>query len=234
MSRRTLLFAVLAGLAALVCVRLGFWQLSRLRQRRAHNALVEARLSASAEPLRAVPADTAKARFRRVRVAGRLDYPREIVLTGRSRRGSPGVNILTPVHLAGTDTLVLVNRGWVYSPDAAEIDHTRWREGDSLDADGWVEIPSREPGAAVLRSRARAYRWLDRSAVEGALGAPIAPFYVVLDSAPADTGRDHPVRLQPPALDEGPHRSYAIQWFFFALMSVVGAATFVRSQRRRA
>jgi surfeit locus 1 family protein len=30
------------------------------------------------------------------------------------------------------------------------------------------------------------------------------------------------VRLPPPALDEGPHLSYAIQWFSFAAIALIG------------
>jgi cytochrome oxidase assembly protein ShyY1 len=37
----------------------------------------------------------------------------------------------------------------------------------------------------------------------------------------------------PPALDEGPHESYAVQWFSFAAVALVGAGAFVRSERRR-
>jgi cytochrome oxidase assembly protein ShyY1 len=35
-----------------------------------------------------------------------------------------------------------------------------------------------------------------------------------------------------PALDEGPHRSYALQWFSFAVIALVGAALMVARERR--
>src|SRR5256885_643269 len=117
MSRRTQLFLVLAFAAAALCVRLGVWQLSRLRQRRAWNAVIAARLAAPPVTPTALPADSGAAHYRTVHVAGRPDYAREVVLTNRSRQGSPGVEVLTPVRVAGSDTLLLVDRGWVYSPD---------------------------------------------------------------------------------------------------------------------
>ena len=49
-------------------------------------------------------------------------------MTGRTRSGSPGVHILTPLRIPESDTALLVNRGWVYSPDARTVDLTRWRE----------------------------------------------------------------------------------------------------------
>jgi cytochrome oxidase assembly protein ShyY1 len=35
-----------------------------------------------------------------------------------------------------------------------------------------------------------------------------------------------------PALDEGPHRSYAIQWFFFAAIALAGAMAVIWRERR--
>jgi cytochrome oxidase assembly protein ShyY1 len=37
-----------------------------------------------------------------------------------------------------------------------------------------------------------------------------------------------------PALDEGPHRGYAIQWFAFAVIALVGAGAVVVRERRMA
>src|SRR5699024_6312310 len=97
---------------ALVCVRLGAWQLDRLQQRRAVNARVAERLQQPPLPSAATLTDTAAAHFRHVRLAGRFDDARSIILPGRSLRGAPGVHLLTPLLLSA-DTAVLVNRGWV-------------------------------------------------------------------------------------------------------------------------
>ena len=233
MTRRTLALVLVAALVAAGCVRLGFWQLSRLAERRAINAATEARLRAAPVSLAALPADTAARHYRRVRVEGRPDYAREIVLVTRTRAGSPGVHLVTPVRVAGRDTAVLVNRGWVYSPDGTAIDPARWRDADTLAADGWVELPSRRPGPARLVSTPRAYRWLDPNAVAREIGYPVTPYYVVLAPAPGETPAfDRPARLDLPALDEGSHKSYAVQWFSFATVALVGAGAFVRSERR--
>jgi surfeit locus 1 family protein len=143
------------------------------------------------------------------------------------------VNIVTPVHVAGIGPAVLVNRGWVYSPNMTDVDLSQWREPDSVDADGWVEIPTRPRGPARLPSAPRAFRWLDTAVVARQIGGgPITPYYVVLEPQPGDPPRDRPVRLERPALDEGPHKGYAIQWFCFALVAIVGAVVFARSSRR--
>lgn len=234
MSRRSLLalFLLIAAVAAAVFVRLGFWQLSRLHARRTRNAAIAARLAEPSTTPAGLSTDTASLHYRRVRIAGRADYAHEFVLANRSHDGSPGVNVVTPVRVAGVDRAVLVNRGWIYSPNGAQVDLAGWREADSLDAEGWVEVPTRTPGAARLASAPRALRWLDTAAVTHDVGYPVTPYYVVLDPPPGPSPRDRPVRLDRPALDEGPHKSYAVQWFCFAAVAVVGAGIFVRSSRR--
>jgi surfeit locus 1 family protein len=234
MTRRALSLLVFATIAAAICVRLGVWQLSRLGERRARNAAVGARLRAAPVPLDALTGDSGAIHYRRVRVAGRPDYAHEVVLAGRSREGSPGVNLLTPVRVAGRDTAVLVNRGWVYSPNAADVELARWRDADSIDVVGYVELPSRRTGAARLAATEAAYRWLDPVELARQVGYPVTPYYVVVLAAAGETpSPDRPARLGPPELDEGPHQSYAVQWFSFAAVALVGAVAFARSEGRR-
>ena len=246
MSRRLAVFLALALAAAAVCARLGVWQLSRLAERRARNAAVARRFTAPPARYADLPADTAERHFRRVTVAGRPDYAREFVLANRTRDGSPGVHIVTPVRVAagaggpGGDTLLLVNRGWVYSPNGTNVDLARWREGDSIAVAGYVELPSRRPGVARLGGRARgyrAYRFLDPVLAAGDAGVPVSRDYVVAEPGPgedpAQPPLDRPVRVPPPALDEGPHQSYAVQWFCFAAVALGGGAAFARAERRR-
>jgi surfeit locus 1 family protein len=224
---RKWILSILAISFAALSVSLGFWQLRRLAARRAVNAVVASRRDAPEVPLDSLPADTSVSHFRRVRVRGAYDYPNELVLTLRGRDGSPGVNLITPVRRAGTDTAVLVNRGWVYSPDGVTIDTKQWREGDSLDANGFVDVfPTHGPFDSLNRARPRSMRRLYRPDVLKLLPYPIANYYVVL----TDSGRtgNPPPRVEPTPLDEGPHRNYAIQWFSFAAISIGGLVIFLK------
>ena len=233
MPRRMLLFAALALAGAVLFVRLGFWQLDRLGQRRERNKLLAARMSAEVAPW----SDTTALRYRRVRLSGTPDYDREIVLVGRSRGGSPGVNLLTPVRLRGSDTAVLVNRGWVYSPDGTSVDHVRWREGDTLTVEGYVEAFT-DPGPGDLPANQRIARRLSHNAVAARFPYPIAGAYVVAiaprgpASPPMSVPRDVPVRPGLPTPDDGPHLGYALQWFAFALIGVAGAGIAIATGRR--
>jgi surfeit locus 1 family protein len=212
---------------AALFVRLGVWQLSRLKQKQAFNAVLSARLAAPPEDITTLPSDTALGHYRRVTASGALLYDREVVYAGRSRDGSPGVDLLTPLKLDGRDTVVMVNRGWAYSFDAATIDNTRWHEKDSARVAGYAEtFTGKERSAAPRRVHA-----LDRAAIQAIVGLPVAPYLIVQTSDSATHADSVPVRLEIPAPNEGPHKSYAIQWFSFALVAVVGGVALSRRSR---
>jgi surfeit locus 1 family protein len=220
------ILSLLAISFAVVSISLGFWQLRRLAERRGANALLASRRYAPELPLDSLPSDTAAAHFRRARVRGVYDYPNEIVLTLRGRNGSPGVNLVTPIRRAGNDSAVLVNRGWIYSPDGVTAETKQWREGDSVDANGFVEVfPTKGPFDRLRPARPRSMRRLDRSALARLFPYPIANYYVVLTDSARSGG---PPRVEPTPLDEGPHRNYAIQWFSFAAISIGGLVIFLR------
>ena len=228
MPRRYFVLALALAVAA-GCIRLGFWQLDRLAQRRSRNAQELSRLTL---PVLDVSdgANTPEP-FRRIRATGMLDFSREVALTARTHDGSPGVYLVTPLARAGTDSLLLVVRGWVYSPDAATVDFVRWREPAAVAVEGFAlrfAPDSAKPDSSTRM--ARAVRRLDHARLQQRLGAPVAGYYVILTSAPLAPD-SAPVRLGPPALDEGPHFSYALQWFLFATIFGAGGAFVVLRAR---
>ena len=198
---------VAAILVATVCVFLGRWQLDRLAQRRARNAVLAARLALPPLPVgRDILADSA--RQRRVVAQGVYDFSAERTWPGRSFQGTPGVALVTPLRLAD-GSAVLVDRGWAPSPDAFHVDHTLYREPDTATVTGIALIPPRGRGDV---------------AVTGFL-----PFVIQLESA--DPARGLPRRWPSPTFDDGPHLSYAIQWFSFAVIALVGTAVLIRKGR---
>jgi surfeit locus 1 family protein len=230
MRLRPFLTLAIPFACAALFVRLGVWQLSRLGQRRAFNAILTERLAAPSVDVTTLPGDTAVGHYRRVSADGVLLYDREVVYAGRSHEGSPGVDLLTPLRIAGRDTVVMVNRGFAYSEDAASVDNSRWREKDTARVAGYAEtFAGKERGTADAAQR-RVHA-LDRAAVQAVVGLPVAA-YIIVETADSAPHRDSvPVRLEIPALGEGPHKSYAIQWFSFALIAVVGGVALSRRGR---
>jgi surfeit locus 1 family protein len=224
---RKIILSILAISFAIFSVGMGIWQLRRLSARKKYNAAIASRRFAPEAELDSLPADTGLAHFRRVHIKGSYDHANEIVYTLRQRMGSPGVNILTPLLRNGKDTVVLVNRGWVYSPDAMTVDLNPWREADVVDGHGFVEtFPTQGRAYAPNPARPHEFRRLDRAQLQKVLPYPIANYYVVLTDSSASAST--PPRVEPTPLDEGPHRMYAIQWFSFATISIIGLVIFLR------
>jgi surfeit locus 1 family protein len=217
----------IAVIVAIVCVSLGSWQLDRLAERKRLNKMILSRIDAPAVAASAITGNPDSARFQRVLLRGGLyDYDNELVLMLRSRNGSPGVNIITPLRMPGRDSAILVNRGWVYAPDALTVDLAKWRESTNAVGLGYVEQFQQREGNPRSATHPNAYRWLDPDELRGRFPYPIADYYVVATTpGPIETT---PARLPVPDLDAGPHLSYAIQWFSFAAISIIGMIVLMR------
>lgn len=239
MSLRTILFGVFAVVAAGVCVRLGIWQLDRLKQRRAVNALVLMRSSSAAVPISELQGrDTSETHWRHVTIRGVPDYDAELVHATRSQAGSPAVHLLTPIRpLDGAwgDTAILMLRGYLYSADGRTVDWAQAREGDTLSFDALVtEFPPAREGTVKMPSAARAVRFLDRDTLAAMMHRPLAPFVLLALGDTISRDIHKPTRIPPPSLSEGSHQSYAYQWFAFATVALIGFVAVARSDSRRA
>jgi surfeit locus 1 family protein len=228
-SRNPIAFIVFSLIIGLVCLRLGVWQLDRLASRRAATTAALSQRGLPAVDARALDGASEN---RRVFAVGRYDFDREIVLRGRGRDGVPGVEVVTPLRLSGSDTAVLVLRGYVPSADAISYDVRIHREPDDATVSGIaMPVPVDSAGAAPSeRNGATTWRRLDLGRLRARLPYPLAPVYVIADS-PA-TVSPAPRRSSPPALDDGPHLNYAIQWFAFAAIAFGGAGALWWSRRR--
>lgn len=224
---RALLGLLIPLASAGLFVRLGLWQHSRHLERATFNAALEARLREAPVPFDSL-ASAAGAEWRQVRVRGRFRYDLEQVHGGRTNAGSPGVHLLTPLERPGNDTLVMVTRGWVYSPDAAAVQLERWREAESASITGYVTILPDTAESATTAGRP--LRSLGRRELAARVGAPVATLHVVMTSDSIARVDSVPRRLALPVPDAGPHFSYMLQWFAFAAIAVIGGIVlFLRS-----
>ena len=224
-----MMFCVVAVIAAAVFARLGIWQVARLHEKVRRNQAIAQQQRSAPVALDALSRDTNAAHYRTATVSGRFDYDHELVRSGRTHQGSPGVDLLTPVLRPGSDTAVLVNRGWVYSPDGGRVDRARWREADTGTVVGYVELYSADAGTTTSAADPRIVRRVSRAEIASKIPYPVAPYYLVATGDTADGA--HPARNEIPALDDGPHRSYAIQWFAFAAIALAGATMVVLRER---
>ena len=224
----------LTALGLAVFVSLGYWQLGRAQEKQ---ALLDAFASGSEDTVDATDRGFGGlARYQRVRLRGAYDPTRQILLDNMpSAAGRPGYRVLTPLQRADRQGWVLVDRGWVPLgatradlPDVAVGEHQRELIGtlDELPIPG-VRVGSAEaPGAAGWP---RVMLFPTEADVESSLGVAVESRIVLLDAGEPD-GFERKWR---PALGFGPerHLGYAVQWFAFALVTIV---LFVALNLRRA
>lgn len=241
--RRIVLLAIVAIAFAVLFTRLGFWQLDRRAQRIASNEAREARLAEPVVPLivgAGLPDDTTGLPWRRARVIGRWDLTSEVILRSRSLDGRPGVELLTPLRSPDGSTAVMVLRGWLPAADGLRPDLAAGRprpprDTARVEVEG-VLLPSRdgrggEPIEVELGGRryvALAARDLPR--VRERVDFEVWP--LVLRADDDDPARGDPGPARDLVAGSGPHLSYAIQWFSFAAITLVGTAIVIGKERR--
>lgn len=205
-------------LCALGFARLGVWQLSRLHERRAHNAVMLAARAAPSVALTGAALERSDTLAeRRVEATGRYDAAHEIVLRGAVLQGVPGVRLVTPLRLGTAGPAVLVERGFVPSPDALSVDTAGLEDGGDVTVRGIALVVPSEAGEPMRHDGRTTWRRLDLPALRKEMPYTLLPIYIL--QTPDSALPRFPRRPEPPAIDDGPHLSYAIQWFLFAALA---------------
>lgn len=107
---------ILCLLAASGMLRASYWQWERHGQKLEYINTLETRLEIPVEPLSSylpLNQDWQSLIHRRLQVDGKYDFDHEIILRNRRQEEMAGVNIVTPLQLAGTQSYILVNRGFI-------------------------------------------------------------------------------------------------------------------------
>ncbi len=246
------LFGHLLALALVALfINFGFWQLRRLAQRDAYNALLETRLDAPPRPYTdlerrtsatAPVTDPDSVAYRRASVSGRYDPANEVLLRSRALDGQPGYHVLTPLRFAENRAL-LVDRGWVpFEFDEPPV--TEAAPPESVQVTGVLQPAQVQPAGGGVLDR---LGLVQQDPAEGELdavffvnparigrGLPYALEPVFLELATQTPAQRGQLPVPPPPLEitRGSHLAYALQWFSFALIGVVGYAALLRGVLR--
>jgi len=150
--------------------------------------------------------------------------PEQVTVFNRSQNGLAGDNVLTALE-QDNGTTVLVNRGFV----PVGIDEPPPPSGE-VEILGTVrETQARRRGELTDEGLALTeVRRVDVEQLSPQFPGTVAPVYLDLIASDPPTEGDYPAPVPPPELSEGPHLSYAIQWFIFSIAVVVGWVLAVR------
>lgn len=230
-------FALFALAVGLVCLRLGFWQIDRLSQRRQFNTLARERLSQP--PLANLDADVAfeELAYRRANLRGTFDSEHRVTLVNRARAGAPGVHLVMPLRLQGSGLAVLVDRGWLPIELADPLAHESLVADETVEIEGILLPTQVQPrwrfmadATPLPGQRRETWRVLSIMDLQAQIPYPVMGVYLA-QSEPLPGG-ELPIPDVQLSLDEGSHLSYAIQWFAFASIAWIGAAVFLLSRAR--
>jgi surfeit locus 1 family protein len=216
--RRPKWIALTIGVVALMVamVNLGFWQLRRLDQRRATNAEVRMRTAAPVTaladvlPASATFADASGVEWRNVTVTGTYDVARQVLVGNRGWVPiATKVGALPDVPAPPTGTVTIT----------ARIRRTQTR--------GIIGAKEAATGTVTVAKRADVARLAQQ------MPYPLVPAYLELTNSSQPAGdATLPRPLPLPELGEGPHLSYAVQWFVFTACAAAGWLAVVRRQVR--
>jgi cytochrome oxidase assembly protein ShyY1 len=226
-----------AGLVAFVAVlgvvfiNLGEWQLDRLEQRRARNAATVANEQRPVRPLAEVftkPITDAD-QWQRVEAVGTFVADQQFLVRYRSNGGDKGYEVVTPLRTASG--VVLVDRGFVETVQGVRIPATAPPPpAGEVRVVGHVRRNEQGRRAATTPVDGQ-LRLINSDAIGAALGYPVLNGYLgLLEVTPPQSGGFVPIAL--PEIDEGPHFWYAMQWFGFTGIGLLGIVVFIRADLR--
>jgi surfeit locus 1 family protein len=227
-----LLIAALLGVA--LTLSLGRWQLSRATQKEALHAAIEAQ---KARP----PLDTAALAtapvvasliYRPVALQGQWLTEYTVFLDNRQMDGKPGFFVFTPLRLAGTDRVVLVQRGWVPRNfvDRASLPRVETPQAQVL-VEGRIAPPPSKLYAFDTVETGAIRQNLDLAGFAAETRLPLLGVTLLQTGAGDGLRRDWPE----PNLGVAKHYGYAFQWFGLAGLILFLYVWFqmVRPQQRR-
>lgn len=223
-------------------VALGFWQLRRLDEVRDRNAQLAERLAEPAVPVEElVPLGTDEvaeaAVDHQATATGTYRVDETVLIRGRSLDDQPGSWIVVPLELADGQVLA-VNRGWIRNDGrySAVPEENRAVPAGEVTVHGILH-PTQERGTlgavdppdGTLDSLAR----IDLARLDQQTDGELMPVWLQLTEAEPGAPEGSPRPLAPPVVDdEGPHLSYAVQWFIFTTIAIVGYPLILRRAAR--
>lgn len=213
-------WSVALTLAAIVLFSgLGLWQLERAAYKETVQQTYQQRL---AEDYQRFDADASMLdlEFRKLRLVGEFDNAHSLLLDNQFYQRKAGYQVLTPLRLADSGRILLVNRGWIAPGDSRQhlpqilppppapavegivsfVDAGGYRLGEVELGEDWPQL----------------IPFIDMSALQRQYSSDLLP--LVLWLAPEQP--DHYARDWSPVwADPDKSRAYATQWFSFAVVA---------------
>ncbi len=210
-------------------IKLGFWQYNKAEQKKALQATYEKYGQSPPLKLPAVIDKPEEWRYRPVAVSGVYLPQYQFFLDNQVEGEAVGYHVITPLQMEGTETVVLIDRGWITArDDHSEVPHVETPSGKQ-DVIGKVWLPSARfytlAKADALADPKLAQEWqavwqnMDMSRYAKLVPFKTLPVAIRLDAASKAGGFVRNWVL--PDDRVATNVSYAYQWFGFAVAAVI-------------
>ena len=232
LTKRWLGYLALTVVFAIVSSFFGLWQWDRRGQAVAAINVLEANWDREPQELASLEGlSPARDQWTPVVIRGEYVPEDQMLVRTRPRGGQVGFEVLVPFH-TDSEMTVVVNRGWIPTGESTDFPDLVPQAPS-----GEMSVVARiKPGEPTLRGRGAPEGQMpsiDLGAMQRALGYELeTSFFLVLDRETPEPSVA-PLPAIRPVLDEGPHLSYTLQWFVFALLAVIAFLALLRQEARQ-
>ncbi|MCC9620726.1 SURF1 family protein [Thalassospira sp. MA62] len=219
-TRPSLAMKISAGLALIILLGLGTWQVDRLFWK--ENLISQRQAHATLPPIE-VPKDSdpdSELAFHAAYAEGHYLHDEEMYLMARTRRGNVGFHLITPLEQED-GRVILIDRGWVPTENRDPETRPESLVEGNVRVTGVLRLPAQKHWAQP-ENDALANQWfyMDVDHMAEDAGADLASrYYLERDDTPVPGGL--PMGGQAKVDLPNNHLQYAITWYSLALALVV-------------
>ncbi|MBT1065810.1 SURF1 family protein [Bowmanella sp. Y26] len=221
---------LLALLAIVIMLRLGFWQLARAEQKQLRTQQLEQRLALQPLSLQDINRQSGDVADFPVQIIGKLDAKHILLWDNRVVNGQVGYEVLVPMTTDyGT---VLVNLGWLKAPVRRDQLPELTLPKHRLTLDGKVVVPGHNPISREMTESGwpKRIQQPQRHYIESLLQTELLPYLVQVD----DTQQfGYLNNWRPVVMPAEKHVAYAVQWFGLALACLIITLVAIAKQRKK-
>lgn len=212
------------------------WQWHRLSDRQVYNVQIQSQIDKEPIALSEIMSEDSQtlsvqpnSQWRTVEMTGVWLESDQVLVRKKSLESDLGLWVVTPLQLEG-GAVVMINRGWTPAADSA------------VDSPIVAELPS---GKIEVLGRVRDVQertkpaptdlpdgQVDRIIPLEIVNSPktVSNAYVEMTASRPESKSSDIRTLPEPEVTEGAHRSYALQWMFFEIMTIIGWVILVRNE----
>lgn len=234
-SRRWAGYLALTMLFAAVCSGLGVWQLARRDEALTELFKIDSNFDSEPLPVAEVLPDLTafdeSQKWTPVELTGTYLVNDEMLARNRPLNVTPGFEVLTPLLLAD-GTVFIVDRGWLPTGEEQDAPDTV-PEPPSGTVTVVARLKASEPDLPGRTASGDQVATINLTTIAERLDQPIyTGAYGLMDTEIPAATEARPTAVLKPAHDEGPHLSYAFQWFVFGLLAFIGLGWALREEYR--